>query len=227
MAKKKNDETKLEKLLLKYLENGQVIAIGTSDLGEKLLRKLSLQIGKKDLDVTIVPTSFRFTALLHDFKLPRANINEHEIDVAVQFADCVDKEFNFVKKNSTSLVRDKMIAMSALELITVVEEKDYVNRLERWIPMEVVEFGLKKSIIHLDNLGKAVLRLEKSKPVKTETGNYIVDVLVDKVYSLDDIEIESKRIPGVIETGLFLGYADRVILRKDHEFKVKSRIRGE
>ena len=90
--------------------------------------------------------------------------------------------------------------------------------------MEVVEFGLKKTMLQLENFGRVNLRTEKGKVFRTETNNLLVDVLADKVYDLDEIEIESKRIPGVLETGLFIGFADTLVLKKDDSFEVKTRL---
>lgn len=215
----------LETVLLQLIEPGMVLAIGTSALGERLLKKLGMKIEKERLKVAVIPTSFRFTKLLHKYKIPVANINEQEIDVAVMFADSIDEDFNFVKRNSTSLVRDKMIAMSAFNLIVIPEEGKLRKQVKRLIPVEVVEFGLQKSLLHLENLGKPLPRMQKGRPLKTETGNYLIDLVVDSVYSLGDIEIETKRVPGVIETGLFLGYADTVVLRKGESFTIKSRLK--
>ena len=43
--------------------------------------------------------------------------------------------------------------------------------------------------------------------------------------SLDDLEYQTKEIPGVLETGLFIGYADRIVLMDGKKITVKSRIR--
>lgn len=221
-------EKKLEQMLVEYIKDGQVIAVGTGKIGESLLKKLALRVEAKDLNVSIVPTSYRFTKLCHEFHLPLANINDQEIDVGIDFASSVDKQFNFIKLDSTSFVRDNMIALSALELIVICEENKYKEKIERLVPMEVVEFGLKKTVLHLQSLGEATLRVKNGEPVKTETGNFIVDVKVDKVFDLEDIEVEAKKIPGVIETGLFIGYADRVILHGPKKgYYVQSRIQGE
>ena len=56
------------------------------------------------------------------------------------------------------------------------------------------------------------LREKNNAAFKTETGNYVIDVDVDEIYSLEDLEFQSKDVPGVLETGLFIGYADRVLL---------------
>ena len=64
----------------------------------------------------------------------------------------------------------------------------------------------------LEKLGMAKARERNGKMFKTETGHYIIDVNVDEIYSLEDLEFQAKDIPGVLETGLFIGYADRVLL---------------
>jgi ribose 5-phosphate isomerase A len=215
----------IEEEVLGRVKDGMVLAFGTSTLGENLLLALADKIKEKELNVSVVPTSFRINELLQEQGIPLANINDMEIDLAVEFAHAADEQFNFTKKNSTSLVRDKMIALSALDLVAVVHADRYSKKMERFIPMEVVEFGLKKTMLQLENFGRVNLRTEKGKVYRTETNNLLVDVLVDKVYDLDEIEIESKRIPGVLETGLFIGYADTLILKKDDSFEVKSRLR--
>ena len=214
----------IEEEILGYVKDGMVLAFGTSTLGEKLLAGLAELINEQKMEVSVVPTSFRINQLLQEHDLPVANINDIEVDLAIEFAHAADRQFNFTKKNSTSLVRDKMVSMSALNLVTVVHEDRFGKVMERFIPMEVVEFGLKKTMLQLENFGRASLRTEQGRVYRTETNNIIVDVLVDKIHDLDDIEIESKRIPGVLETGLFIGYADTLVIKKAEGFEVKTRL---
>jgi len=43
--------------------------------------------------------------------------------------------------------------------------------------------------------------------------------------SMEDLNFQAKEIPGVIETGLFIGYADRVLLYDEHGgIEAKSRM---
>lgn|SRR3989338_3946012 len=213
-------------ILMKFIKSDSVVAIGTGALGEMFLQELINKVKSKHLNVEVVPTSYKFASMLNASNVSIASINEKEIDLAIEFADSIDNQFNYIKRDSTSLVRDKMIAMSALEEIVVVEKEKY-GKLDRIIPMEAVDFGLQKTLIHLESLGEVQLRMKGKNAVRTETDNYLIDVKVDKVYSLDDIETESKKIPGVIETGLFLGYCDRVILRSNEGYEIKSRIQEE
>lgn len=218
------EEEIIEALIEKYLRNNAMIALGTSTHSETFLKKIALKITEKELKVKIVPTSLELATLCTSLKLPIASINDREIDVAFEFASMVDNQFNFVKRDSKSLIRDKMIAQSATELIVVAEKKDYVKRLQGVIPFEIDSFGAERTLLQLDEFGEASFRLkENGERFTTESGNYIVDVKFDQIYSLEDLEYDTKKIPGVIETGLFLGFADRLLLHND-KIEVKSRI---
>ncbi|MCD6247139.1 MAG: ribose 5-phosphate isomerase A [Candidatus Diapherotrites archaeon] len=218
------EEEIIEALVDKYLRDNITVALGTSKHSETFLKKIALKVTENELKIKIVPTSLELATLCTSLKLPIASINDKEIDVAFEFASMIDNQFNFLKRDSKSLIRDKMIAQSATELIVVSEKKNYVKRLHGKIPFEIDSFGAERTLLQLDEFGEASFRLkENGERYTTESGNYIVDVKFDQVYSLEDLEYDTKKIPGVIETGLFLGYADRILLHNDR-IEVKSRI---
>ena len=216
-------EEALDEFASKYLKKESIVAIGSDELGEKLLKKIALKSQEQELGLKIVPTSSRIATLCSSLKLEIASINEHEVDTAFEFASIVDKNYNFVKRNSNSLVRDKMIAQSAEELIIIAEEKSFVEKISGVIPFEISTFGWQRTLLQLQKLGKAKLREKNSHPFRTETGHYLADVECDEIYSLEDLEFQAKTIAGVLETGLFMEYADRIILHNDR-IEVKSRI---
>lgn len=205
------DET-LEALISKYVSNNMVLSFGTGKESIKLVKKLALKIEEEELDISAVATNKQVAEILADTGIKTASINDKEIDLAIEFADLVDNEFNFIERDSGSFVRDKMIAQSAAELIIITEEKNYGKKLSGWIPFEVCTFGWKRTLLQLEKLGIAKLREKHNRPYKTETNHYVIDVKVDEIYSPEDLEFQAKEIPGVLETGLFLGYADRVLL---------------
>ncbi|MDO8633753.1 MAG: ribose 5-phosphate isomerase A [archaeon] len=208
-------EAIIEKFILKYIKDGDVVSIGTSKAGEVFLKKLALVLELDHLPINsiqFVPTSNRLAVIARQLEIPITTINEHEIDFAVEFVDQVDRDFNFVKRDSSSLVRDKMIAQSAENLLVVAEEKNFVKKIRGRIPFEIAFFGWKRTVNQLESFGHARIREDKGRKLKTETGHYIVDVDCDKVFSLEDLEYRAKEVPGVLETGLFLGYADRIVL---------------
>ncbi len=209
-------EKHIEGIIARYVKDGDVVSIGTGDLGEKFIKKLALALEQEHVPINsieFVPTSMRSAMVASSLGLPIADINDKEIDVAIEFVDQIDNNYNFIKRNSHSFVRDKMICQSAGTLIVVADESALVEKLRGTIPFEIATFGWKRTLNQLDVWGKARRREMNGIPFKTETGNYVIDVDVDGIFSYDDLEFETKNIPGVLETGLFLGYADKVVLR--------------
>ncbi len=218
-------EKHIEGFVAKYVKDKDVVSMGTSKLGEEFLKKLALALEDEEIeiwDIKFVPTSLYLASIASSLKIPIGNLNDEEIDIAIEFVDQIDENFNFVKRHSLSLVRDKMIAQSAAILIAITKKEDYVKKLRGKIPFEVCAFGWKRTMNQLEKLGKAKLRMGKDKPFRTETGHYLIDVNVDEIYSLEEMEYQAKEVPGVLETGLFIGYADKIILH-NKTIEVKSR----
>ncbi len=220
------EDSHIEDFVAKYIKRDFVVAVGTSLLGKAFLNKLAFAEAEKGVKISIVPTSLETAAIASQLKLRIASLNDVEIDVAIEFVDAVDENYNFIKRNSSSLVRDKMIAQSAATLIVVSKHENYVKKLKGTVPFEIATFGYKRTLNQLNLFGNARLRELKNRPYKTETNHYLVDVDVDEIYSPEDLEYQAKEIPGVLETGLFLGYADKIILH-NKGIEVKSRTEFE
>ncbi|MAG17922.1 MAG: hypothetical protein CL944_00420 [Candidatus Diapherotrites archaeon] len=207
-------EKHIEDLIVRYIKDGDVVSIGSSELGEKFIKKLALALEEEHMPIdkiSFVPTSIQNAAIASSLGLLIADINDVEVDVAIEFVNQIDDNFNFVKRESSSFVRDKMIAQSAGILIGVTEENGFVKKLKGKIPFEVATFGWKRTLNQLDSLGTARRRMNGKIPFKTETGHYVIEVDIDKIFSYEDLEFEAKNIPGVLETGLFVGFADKII----------------
>ena len=220
------NEQAIEQFIVKYVKDGDVVSIGTSVIGEKFLVKLALALEHEHIPINtikFVPTSHRLAAIAGQLGMEMTSLNEDEIDVAFEFVDQIDNDFNFIKRNSYSLVRDKMIAQSASILVAIVEQEDAMRKLQGRIPFEITSFGWKRTVNQLEMFGQARLRTEKNIPFKTESGNYIADVNIDRIFSLEDVEYKAKEIPGVLETGLFLGYADKIVIH-NKKIRVLSRV---
>lgn len=217
-------EKHLEAIAARYVKNGDVVALGTGEYAEKFLKRLALAIEEKNLEIKFIPSSFRMAEIASSLGLKIASINEHEIDVALEFVDLIDADFNFIKRNSHSLVLDKMIAQSAANLIAVCNEKGFVRKLSGTIPFEISTFGHLRTVHQLESFGKAKLKKKENGIFKTDSNNYVVDVEFSGIHNLHDLEHASKNIPGVLETGLFLGYADTVMIAGKEKITVKSRL---
>ena len=205
-------EQTIEELVAKYIPADSVVALGTSHLAEIFLKKLAFRTLTENESFQLVPTSMRLAALAAELHIPITSIDEHEIDVAIDFVDLIDRDYNFLKSDSHSLIRDKMICQCATDFIAISERKNLVTKLSGKVGFEIAQFGHRHTLTELSRFGKTEMKKEGKKDFKTESGNLLAFCQVDAIFSLDDLEFQSKQIPGVIETGLFIGYADRMIL---------------
>lgn len=202
----------VEALLLRYIKPKSVVSFGTGPSNENFVKKLGLFNSEHFLDIKVVPTSHKIGLLCSEMNLKTVPVDDVDIDLAFDFVDQVDEDFDYISNETTSLIRDKMIAQNAAEMVVVVEEKGFVPQMDFNFRVEVSSFAFKKTLYSLMNLGEAKPWMENGKLIESETGHHFVDVNADAIYSIDDLDYQAKKIPGVLETSLFIGYADRVLL---------------
>jgi ribose 5-phosphate isomerase A len=78
------------------------------------------------------------------------------------------------------------------------------------VPVEVLPFAIAAVKGKIEAFGgTAVLREGKGKlgPVITDNGNAVIDVVFGVIGNAAELEVKLKMIPGVVETGLFVGLA--------------------
>ncbi len=213
----------VEGLLEKYIKDNTIVSFGTGNINEKFVRKLALYIERNDLNIKIIPTSYKMSGICKELNLKTTNLDDNEVDLAFDFVDQADEDFNYISNTTTSLVRDKMIAQEASEFIVTCHEDNFVKKLDKSILLEVSHFAISKTLCQVMNLGEAKIVKEKNELKLSETGNNFIEVKIDDIYDLEDIEYQAKRIPGVLETSLFVGFADRVLLYGS-TLKMKSRM---
>ncbi len=114
------------------------------------------------------------------------------------------------------------MASAAKRFIVIADETKLVKRLgtNQAVPVEVLPFALSSVISRMREMGgKPVVREGKGKvgPLVTDNGNFIVDVDFGHIDAPHELDSRLKLVPGVVETGLFIGMTDIVYLgtRKD------------
>jgi ribose 5-phosphate isomerase A len=146
--------------------------------------------------------------------------NRWVIDVALDGADQVDPSFNLVKGGGGALLKEKIVAASAKQFIVMVDHTKRVPVLGGSfpLPIEVVPFGWGSTAREIERLthSRVVLRERDGVPFKTEAGNLIVDVHLERIDRPKDLEAALNLIPGVVETGLFVGRTDLLIVGTPH-----------
>ncbi|MEM2142276.1 MAG: ribose 5-phosphate isomerase A [Candidatus Thorarchaeota archaeon] len=201
---------------------GSVPSCGTIGLGSGstmaiFARELGNKIRNEKLDLSVVPTSYQAYRLAIENGLPLTTLDEHpDLSLAIDGADEVDEFLNLIKGGGGALLREKVVAYASRNFIVVVDESKLVRKLgARFpIPVEVLPFAVEVVRRKFAEMGlEAELREGRAKlgPVVTDNGNFILDL--KNVGPLDDprdFSIHLRAIPGVIETGLFIGMTHEV-----------------
>lgn len=139
------------------------------------------------------------------------------IDVYVDGADEVDPKGNMIKGRGAAHLSEKMLAYRSRFNIFIVDESKLVNRLgeKRPVPVSVVPSALSLAVNALSGLGYNVEPRRggcKDGPCIDDHGFVVIDVHTGPMKDPESVERLIRSIPGVVETGLFLGLTDLVVI---------------
>ena len=138
-----------------------------------------------------------------------------ELDLALDGADEVDPELRLIKGGGGALLREKIVIAAAQRFVVVAETPKKVDRLGESfrLPVEVVRFAWEDTRRRLAALlPDAELRMEENGPYVTDEDHHILDCAIPADADPDQLDSALKRIPGVVEHGLFIGMAERALL---------------
>ncbi|MCC2641207.1 MAG: rpiA [Nitrospira sp.] len=199
-----------------YVRDGMVVGLGTGTTAKHLIAAIGERI-REGLQVRAVPTSHDTAELARQSGIPLIQ-SDHAwvIDLAIDGADQVDPQFNLVKGGGGALLKEKIVAAAAKRFIVMVDHTKLVPALGGSfpLPIEVVPFGWGSSARHIERVsgGKAVLRERNGRVFQTEAGHVIVDLHMPKIDDPSLLERELNLIPGIVETGLFIGRTSILIV---------------
>jgi len=204
---------------VKHVKDGFVVGLGSGSTAAYAIEALGERIKRERLSILGVPTSYQAFLLAVKHGIVVTTLEEHaEINVVVDGADQVDAKLNLIKGMGAALAREKIVASASKQNIIIADESKKVKVLgenNHPVPIEVLPFAIsivKRMLEEMD--GKPVLREGKGKvgPVITDNGSVIIDAIFGPINDAAKLEKKLKMIPGVVETGLFVGFADLVYL---------------
>lgn len=228
MSWKEDAKKRVAMEAVKLVKDDFVIGLGSGSTAAYMIKEIGRLVSQNNLRVLAVPSSSQAMLLAASSGLPVTTLDEHPIlDLVIDGADEVDKNFDMIKGGGGALLREKIVASSAKQVVIVADETKLVEKLGKFkVPIEVLPFGLAKVIAKIKELGgKPIVREGQRKmgPVVTDNGNYIVDADFGLINDAAKLDKQLKLIPGVLETGLFIGLANIVYLgKKDGITKLKN-----
>lgn len=214
---------------LKEVADGQVLGIGTGSTVAIFIGLLGRKVKEEGLDILCVPTSYQSAYLAVENGLRLTSLDEHPtLDLAVDGADEVDPDLNLIKGGGAALTKEKVVDSSAKRFVVIADSTKLVERLGKFpLPVEVLPFARSKVLRALAGMG-CVPKLRdggdrKDGPLVTDNGNFIVDAAFGGILDPKALEIEIKRVPGVVEVGLFVGLAHCAYLGDVSGVRILSR----
>jgi ribose 5-phosphate isomerase A len=211
---------------LELVRDGQVIGLGTGSTSKFAIEGLA-RLVREGLSIKGVPTSIATEKMSRDLGIPLVDLNDAGvIDITLDGADEVDPNFNMIKGGGGALTREKLVALASVKRVILVDESKLVSKLghTRLLPVEVLPFASTMSARLLTGLGcVAHLRRQGQAPFVTDNGNHILDCAFGLIDDPADLEKRIKLVSGVIESGLFVGIAQTVIIGFDDRVEIRER----
>ena len=200
---------------IQLVSDGQVVGLGTGSTAAFAIQGLGRRIAG-GLRISGVPTSKASEELALMVGIPLRDLNDvQKVDITIDGADEVDPAFNMIKGGGGALTREKLVALLSERCVYVVDERKLVDRLGQSfaVPVEVLPFAWAASARRLAELGcESLLRGSRDNPFVTDNGNYIIDCRFPPIVDSPELEKAIKQVPGVIESGLFVGIADELVI---------------
>jgi ribose 5-phosphate isomerase A len=203
------------------VESGMVVGLGTGSTAAWFVRALA---ERKLADLTCVCTSIATAELAGSLGLRLAEFGEtREIDLTVDGADEIGPGLGLIKGAGGALVREKLVWCVSRRCVVIAEAGKPRQRLGAApLPVEVTAFGhrltavrLARAIAEVGIETAPVLRMRDGAPVRTDGGNLIYDAPCAAIDDPDALAAAIKAVTGVVDHGLFLGFAERALIGTD------------
>ena len=210
------------------VRDGMTLGLGTGSTAAMVVQALGRRV-RDGLRVCGVATSERTAVQAAELGIPLLDLDDAlELDLVIDGADEVHRRtLDLVKGLGGALLREKLVATAGRRMLVVVDESKLVDRLGASvrIPVEIVAFGAGTTLHRLTELGvRPLLRTgPDSGPFRTDGGNFIADCATGRLSDPADMHARIKSVVGVVETGLFIGIASRVIVGTESGPKVLER----
>ena len=209
---------------VKLVQDGMIVGLGTGStsaiavdlIGEKL---------SKNFQIIGMPTSIQTKNQAEKWGIKLIDIDDEDsIDIAIDGADEVSTELNLIKGLGGALLREKKVEKKAKELVIIVDETKMVELLGVGpLPVEVEISKHHSTSKEIEKLGcKSEHRIKSDgNPFVTDNGNYIYHCHFNEgISNPKKLDTELLIIDGVVDTGLFVDMATKVIIGNEEGTRI-------
>lgn len=213
----KNEKTLAAKEAVKYLSNGKIVGLGSGSSAYIAIAEIG-ELVKNGLEIKGVPTSEKTRELAESLNIPLLKIEDVDsIDITIDGADEFTTDLQLIKGGGSFLLKEKVVASLSKQEIIITDSTKKVEFLGKFtVPIEVIPYAQNYVLSEIKKLnGTGRIRLVNGKPLITEQGNVLIDGDFGLIQNPALLVDQLIRIVGVVEHGLFIDIATKVIMGVD------------
>jgi len=221
---------------LTLVEDGMTLGLGSGSTAARFVDLIGRRV-TEGLKVKCVATSEVTRAHAERLGIALINLDQRPfLDLTVDGADELDDELRLIKGGGGALLYEKIVATASERMVVIADQSKQVATLGAFpLPLEVVRFGIAATRNMIEVLasdagceGEIKLRLQADgQPFVTDAGNFIFDCAFGRIDEPEALDEALKLVPGVVESGLFLGIADAAIIAGPDGVVMLERDAGE
>jgi ribose 5-phosphate isomerase A len=212
---------------VELVQDGMKVGLGTGSTAYFAIEAIG-RLVKGGYRILAVPTSVASEKQARELGIPLATLEEAgTLDITIDGADEVDGNLDLIKGMGGALLREKIVAHSTRMEVIIVDDSKIVRTLGTKfpLPVEVVPFSHGRTRSYMEELGCRAEMRGGDAPFVTDNGNYIYHLHFERgIKDPYELQRRLKEIPGVVETGLFLKMAKKVIVASDSGIRVMERV---
>lgn len=202
---------------LEMVPDGSRVGLGSGRTATAFIHALGERV-RGGLRVRGVPTSEATAQLARSLGIPLDTLDDPTpLALTVDGADEVERgTLRLIKGWGGALVRERIVAAASRAQVILVTAEKVVDRLgtRGRLPVEVLPFaaGFCRRCVELIGLKGTFRAAANGGTFVTDNGNWILDCAVSPLDDPAALERSLRAIPGVVDTGLFLGTAALVLV---------------
>ncbi|HYK34814.1 ribose 5-phosphate isomerase A [Alloacidobacterium sp.] len=200
------------------IHDGMAVGLGSGTTSALVIEEVGRRVAA-GLCITAIATSEQSHREAVSLGIPMTDFaHQPHLDLTIDGADEVEEgTLNLIKGHGGALLREKIVAMASSKLLIAVDPRKLIKTLGSvfTVPVEVVPFGWETTAVRLRDYGFAPeLRVnDDGKPYITDGQHYILHCSLPKSRLTAEQAADAfSQTVGVVEHGLFLGMASRVVI---------------
>lgn len=212
----KKEKLEVAKKIVSRVKDNEIIGFGSGTTSYIAILEIIKKVKKDNLHIKAIPTSNIIENLCKKLGIETTTLENDKPDWCFDGADEVDENFWLIKGMGAALYREKQNIKASSENYILVDKTKLVKKLginhpvpvecdeEKidFVKQELLKLGAKKVILKMSNN-------DETKPLITDNNKVLLYAWFDEIKA--DFEEKIRNIPGVLESGLFIGYNVTII----------------